>query len=150
MSTTNLRPKQAASTLCLVHSVLKTFVTYCQGSENSEQQVGKNPTIEEEPLQPPFPKKDVEADAKHLAEQRNLGSFGDQLKAFNAVGNGKALPMGAAACVAWDLLAAANSKKSCFLSVLCGNAKLQCHLHHMLHSLCAITRHAHNLREGLH
>ncbi|KAK9842776.1 hypothetical protein WJX74_002287 [Apatococcus lobatus] len=55
--------------------------------ENSEQQVGRNPTIEQEPLQPPFPKKDVQADAKHLEEQRNLGSFGDQLKAFNAIGN---------------------------------------------------------------
>ena len=54
----------------------------------SSQQVGKNPTIEEEPLQPPFPKSAVEADAKHLAEQQKLGSFGDQLKAFDAAGNG--------------------------------------------------------------
>lgn len=66
-------------------------MTYAEGSENSEQQVGRNPTIEEEPLQPPFPKKEVEADAKHLKEQKNLGSFGDQLKAFNAVGNGMLL-----------------------------------------------------------
>ena len=80
----------------------------CKGIENSEQQVGKNPTIEEEPLQPPFPKKDVEADARHLAEQSKMGSFGDQLKAFNAVGNGKGSPTGAAAYVAWDLPVASS------------------------------------------
>ncbi len=56
---------------------------------DSSQQVGKNPTIEEEPLQPPFPKSAVQADAKHLAEQKKLGGgFKEQLKAFNAVGTG--------------------------------------------------------------